>query len=205
MPFRAGTPAVLILGLALLGLASGAGAPAAVQAPRTYAIADAPADLRPAIQRGDMAIIALQSAVLSELTRELGRGGAVAAISFCHLDTTGLARRIGRQEGIVAGRTSDRLRNPSNAPAPWAAPIVERYAGRRAGGLDGFAVDLGETVGVMRPIAHRRMCATCHGPADALSPAVAAELRRRYPADRATGFREGDLRGWFWVEVPKAR
>ena len=25
----------------------------------------------------------------------------------------------------------------------------------------------------------------------------------RYPADRATGFKEGEIRGWFWVEVAK--
>jgi hypothetical protein len=27
-------------------------------------------------------------------------------------------------------------------------------------------------------------------------------LAARYPDDRATGFAPGDLRGWFWVEVP---
>jgi hypothetical protein len=38
---------------------------------------------------------------------------------------------------------------------------------------------------------------------DRLSPAVREELKERYPADQATGFKDGDLRGWFWVEVPK--
>lgn len=189
---RAAIPACLFAGLLL-----GAAARAAVQGPPIYPVDDAPASLRPAIQRGDLAIVALQSAILTELSRELGRGGAVAAMSFCHLDAAGHSRRIGREEGIVAGRTSDRLRNPSNAPKPWAAPIVARYAGTPAAGVDGFAVDLGDTVGVMRPIAHRRMCSTCHGPGEALNPAVAAELKTRYPRDRATGFREGDLRGWF--------
>jgi hypothetical protein len=31
---------------------------------------------------------------------------------------------------------------------------------------------------------------------------VREELAERYPADRATGFKVGDIRGWFWVEVP---
>ena len=30
-----------------------------------------------------------------------------------------------------------------------------------------------------------------------------AVLAKEYPADQATGFKENDLRGWFWVEVPK--
>ena len=33
---------------------------------------------------------------------------------------------------------------------------------------------------------------------------VKEALAASYPADRATGFREGDLRGWFWIEVPAA-
>ena len=170
---------------------------------KTYPIAEAPAELRPVIKRGDMAIITLQNAVLSELTREFSRGGPGVAIRSCHLDVTAAAQRIARQEGIAAGRTSSRLRNPLNAPRPWAAPVVQKYAGHRAAGIDGFAVDLGDRVGVMRPILQRTMCSGCHGPADELSPLVRAELQDRYPVDRATGFREGDLRGWFWVEVPK--
>jgi hypothetical protein len=32
---------------------------------------------------------------------------------------------------------------------------------------------------------------------------VRQALLQRYPEDRAIGYAEGDLRGWFWVEVPK--
>jgi Protein of unknown function (DUF3365) len=176
------------------------------QAPRdwpTYPISEAPADLRPAVQRGDMAIISIQNAVLSELTRELTERGAGGAIQVCHMAATTIVNRLGREEGIAAGRTSARLRTPSNAPKPWAAAIVARYADRRAAGVDGFAVDLGERVGVMRPIAHRAVCSPCHGAEEQLSPKVRAELRDRYPRDRAVGFKDGDLRGWLWVEVPK--
>jgi len=34
---------------------------------------------------------------------------------------------------------------------------------------------------------------------------VLAALRDRYPKDRAIGFKEGEIRGWFWVEMPKER
>ena len=33
---------------------------------------------------------------------------------------------------------------------------------------------------------------------------VRAALAELYPADRATGYSVGDLRGWLWVEVPAA-
>ena len=31
---------------------------------------------------------------------------------------------------------------------------------------------------------------------------VREALATHYPADQATGFQTGDLRGWFWVTVP---
>jgi hypothetical protein len=176
------------------------------QAPRqwpTYPIKEAPAELRPAIQHGDLIIISIQNAVQSELTHELTERGPGGAIQVCHMSATTIANRIAREEGVAAGRTSARLRTPSNAPRAWAAPIVARYADRQAAGLDGFAVDLGTRVGVMRPIAHRAVCSPCHGLEEQLNPRVRAELKDRYPKDHATGFKDGDLRGWLWVELPK--
>jgi hypothetical protein len=104
---------------------------------------------------------------------------------------------------VAAGRTSDRLRSPTNAPRPWAAALVTEYAGRKARDVDGFVVDLGGRIGVLRPIAQRPICASCHGPADRLSSRVRAVLADRYPADKALGFEIDEIRGWFWVEMPK--
>jgi hypothetical protein len=55
----------------------------------------------------------------------------------------------------------------------------------------------------LRPIVEQPMCGSCHGPADKIAPAVAAALKHRYPNDRAVGFLNGEIRGWFWVEVPR--
>jgi hypothetical protein len=171
--------------------------------PGTWRIADAPPQLRYAISRADAIVASLQDTHLRELTGALDRGGPAGAIKSCHIDVIGVIQRIGRQEGIAAGRTGDRLRLPTNAPKPWAAALVEASAGRQARDVDGFAVDLGDTVGVLRPIAHRPVCASCHGAADQLSPAVREALSVSYPRDRATGFTEGEIRGWYWVEMPK--
>jgi Protein of unknown function (DUF3365) len=164
---------------------------------------EAPPELHPAISRADLIIVGMQDSVLRELNDALSRGGPASAISFCHLDATFLAQRVGKTEGIAVGRTSDRLRNPTNAPRPWAVALVKANAGKQARSIDGFAVDLGDKVGVLRPIAERAMCAGCHGPADTLSPEVKTTLADSYPVDRAVGYKEGEIRGWFWVEMPK--
>lgn len=170
---------------------------------KSWPVSQAPAELRIPISRADLVVAAMQDAVIRELSDALARGGPAQAIDFCHLDATAAAQRVGRQEGIAAGRTSDRLRDPTNAPRPWAAPLVRANAGRAARSVEGFAVDLGDKVGVLRPIVERPMCAGCHGPAEKLHPAVKLALTDRYPADRAVGFHDGEIRGWFWVEMPK--
>ena len=172
--------------------------------PRTWPVSNAPAELRDAISRADVVLKDMDDTMIRELTDAL-KAGAGRAMDACHVDVDEAAYRVGRSEGIAAGRTSDRLRRPTNAPRPWAAPLVKAYAGKPAKDVEGFVVDLGATVGVMRPMAQRPMCASCHGPADKLSSAVRAALKERYPADRGTGFKEGEIRGWFWVEIPKAR
>jgi len=170
---------------------------------RSWPIREAPPELRLVISRADLVIVTMQDAVLRELTEALDRGGPMAALGSCHLDATSVTYRLGH-EGIAAGRTSDRLRSPTNVPPPWAANLVKAHAGARARDVEGFAVDLGTKVGVLRPIAERPICATCHGPVDRISAPVRQALAERYPADRAVGFSEGEIRGWFWVELPVA-
>ena len=88
------------------------------------------------------------------------------------------------------------------------APGIRRVladANAKAADVDGFAVDLGDRVGVMRPVAHRAVCSPCHGVEEKLNPEVRKELKDRYVVDHATGFKDGDLRGWIWVEVPKSK
>ena len=171
--------------------------------PGTWRIADAPAELQYPISRADLIVVSIQDAMLRELTEALELGGPEFAIKSCHIDVVGATRRIDRQDGVTAGRTSHRLRNAANAPKPWAAPLVAAYAGSRTREVEGFAVDLGDRVGVLRPMTERPTCASCHGPAEEVSPAVREALDRQYPRDLATGFLEGEIRGWFWVEVPK--
>jgi uncharacterized protein DUF3365 len=195
-------PVASVFAAVLLLLVAGIGAQSVREWP-TYPIKQAPAELQPAIQRADLVIVDMQNATAVELTRALSSGGPGDAIRVCHLSATALAHRLGRDEGIAVGRTAARLRTPSNAPKPWAAPIVKQYADAKVADVDGFAVDLGDKVGVMRPVLHRATCSPCHGLDEQLDPQVREELKDRYVKDRATGFKVGDLRGWIWVEVPK--
>jgi hypothetical protein len=195
-----------ILGAGLLaGIGAGAAAAPDPQLPPEYPAAQAPALLQPMVRRADLLIVTLQDSLLAELHRRLDSEGPAEALDACHLAAIPVEQRAARYERVSVGRTSARLRNPANRPPPWASAIVERYAAQPRAKVDGFVIDLGDRVGVLRPIREQPICAPCHGPEQVLGPGVSTRLAKRYPEDRATGFRDGDIRGWFWVEVPGPR
>ena len=169
----------------------------------TWPAGHAPAEIRYYVSRADLIILSMHDALRRELTAALEQGGPAFAIKSCHVDVTGVIQRIARHDGVAAGRTSDRLRNPTNIAPKWAASLVSANAGRRARDVEGFAVDLGTAIGVLRPIALQPMCTSCHGRPDKLDPAVRKVLTERYPADKGLGFTDGEIRGWFWVEISK--
>jgi hypothetical protein len=100
--------------------------------PETWPASHAPAQIRYYVSRADLIILSMHDALRRELTDALDQGGPGFAINSCHVEVTGAIQRIGRHEGVAAGRTSDRLRNPTNIPPKWAASLVSANAGRRA-------------------------------------------------------------------------
>jgi hypothetical protein len=178
---------------------------AAQSPPKIWPVSEAPADVRPAIERADAIITAQHSALLRQLTRVMSEGGAALAIQTCHLEATSNAMWVERRQGYAIGRTSDRLRSPTNAPKAWALPIVRARAGQQIQPDEGYVADLGNRLGILRPIAMRPACESCHGQPEKIPAAVLTVLRDRYPKDRAVGFKPGEIRGWYWIELPRRR
>lgn len=158
-----------------------------------------------AVARATAAMDSLQAALLSRLRAELERGGPTAAVSVCRDSAAVITARIARTQDLAIGRTSHRLRNPANAPRDWARPAVEKAAGAKAAAESLRVFDLGDRVGVLRPIGTAPLCMSCHGPVETVHAAIGPVLATTYPEDAAVGFAPGDLRGFMWAEVPKAR
>jgi hypothetical protein len=161
----------------------------------------APAGFSPAQQdqydTGMAAKDAFTVAMMTELDAALDGGDVSAAIDVCLEVAPTVAARVGVEHGLALGRTSHRLRNPANTPPDWAAHLVEA---RQAEPVFLYG-PAGELAGLF-PIRLEAGCAMCHGTAETIPDDVAKTLAELYPEDRATGFEEGDLRGWLWFEVP---
>lgn len=187
-----------VVALSLLAASS-----ARAAAPRVMAAGDVPPELAPAVAKADAALGALRERLFARLNELILQGGPIKAIQVCSAEAPAIAKEIGDASGVEIGRTSFRIRNPGNAPRPWAADLVREAAGKKAGDVAPVVVDLGDRLGLLRPIGVMPACTRCHGAADGIDAQVRAELARRYPEDRATGFAPGDLRGFMWAEVAK--
>lgn len=132
------------------------------------------------------------------LMAALQAGGPAAAVSACQLQAPALAHAQSDGQWQV-GRTSDRLRNPDNAPDAWEQNTLAAFAEQLAQGeplaklerLDATA----EGFRYMKAIGVEAPCLVCHGAT--LDPALAAQLDQLYPGDQARGYQLGDLRGAF--------
>jgi len=94
------------------------------------------------------------------------------------------------------GRTGTRLLSayPNNHAPDWATSLVESKTDTPIF----LNLDNGQLAALL-PIKLQATCLMCHGPKKQIAADVLAAISERYPKDQATGFQEGELRGWFWV------
>jgi hypothetical protein len=135
---------------------------------------------------------------LKDALREGLAQGPVAGIAACQLRAPAIADRLSR-DGVRMGRTSHRLRNPSNVPPDWVSPILEAYLANPTD-LKARTVALpNDHLGYVEPLITQPVCLTCHG--RVLAPEIAARVAELYPEDEAIGFEVGDLRGVLWITL----
>jgi hypothetical protein len=167
-----------------------------------YTAASEPDDQTAAAQA---AIAAFGGALKAELTSAMQAGGPLNAIEVCHSRAQPIAEGVSSDSGMRLSRVSLRNRNPDNAPNAWQAAVLQDFENRLAAGERADALswqEVAETGGqrkfrLMKAIPTAGLCLACHG--EAIAPPVAEKIAELYPEDKATGFREGDIRGAFVV------
>jgi len=144
----------------------------------------------------------------AELQSAMNTGGPMAAIDVCHQRALPVTAELAAQTGWQVGRTALRLRNPGNAPDAWERAVLEDFERRHAAGAEAATLSAASVVQegnsrrfrYMKAIGTAQPCTLCHGAA--IQPALAEAIRARYPADEATGFAPGALRGAFSLTKP---
>jgi hypothetical protein len=156
----------------------------------------------------------ITGAFFEELKGELGKGmkagGPVAAIGVCNTRAPELAKEHSQSSGWDVGRTSLKLRNPSNAPDAWETKVLMQFEEQRAKGEGPDALVYAEIVdedgerhfrfmkGIVMPPLEKMPCLKCHG--EELDSKTAAALDQLYPQDEARGYKAGQVRGAFTLK-----
>ena len=165
----------------------------------------------PASAQDPAALKAEGAALIKEYADTLGatlkgaveRDGPAGAIAVCHEAAPRVATDLGTRSGWTIRRTSLKARNPAAAASPYERTVMEDFQARLAGGADIATLaraeiveeDGGKVFRLVKAIPTGELCLNCHG--GALKPEVKAKLDELYPADTATGFKAGDMRGAF--------
>jgi len=147
-----------------------------------------------------------QSELQQALKAALAAGGPTAAIDVCASIAPAIAERLSEESGALVRRTALKPRNPGAAPDAFERETMASWSSSPVDAAGKPRVRSAEAAGGlrwMRAIPTQPMCLQCHG--TAIAPAVAKAITERYPGDRATGFRDGELRGALsirWTAAP---
>lgn len=143
--------------------------------------------------------------------REMAAGGPAATVKVCSEIAPEIAGRISRKTGWRVTRVGTRVRNPLlGMPDAWEQKVLADFERRAAKGESFDKMSFSEVVEepdgryfrFMKAIGVKPLCLACHGPEDRLAPKIRAVLKERYPHDKATDYKAGDLRGAISIKAP---
>ena len=142
-----------------------------------------------------------------KLKTSLESKGPIEAITVCNIEAEDIAMNVSKNNALEVGRTSLKVRNPSNHPDVWEKDKLVYFEQQMLSGVDAKTL---EVYGVtkennekwfryMKAIPTAEVCLVCHG--ETLAPTIKQRLQALYPDDQARGYKSGDLRGAFTVKI----
>ena len=178
-----------------------------------FAACDGPRSMRSpqvddaVVARAASAAALLREGLVQRLTGALDSAGPSGAIEVCAEQALPLSDSLARVAGVSAiKRTSDRVRNPANAPDAGDREALERFRAELDAGrpLPQYFVEPAgaDEARYYEPLRIMPLCVQCHGAVEDLDPEVRRMLAERYPEDRAVGYQEGDFRGLIRISIP---
>ena len=138
--------------------------------------------------------VKLEKNLGKELKGSMKKSGPEGALKHCHLKAQTITQAL--RADLVIGRSSEKMRNPINAPKAWMNKAFEHFNKTNSKKPLSYKVE-GKNA-YFRPIYVKGICLKCHG--DKFSKNLSDKISKLYPKDKATGYKAGDFRGLFWVK-----
>ena len=144
----------------------------------------------------------------SNMKKNMKAGGPMQALDFCSKEAYTLTEKVNKElpKGVSVKRISMKERNPANQPQKDEAIVLEALAKLKSANvvLPKQIVEKvdANTYKVYKPLViNKKVCLKCHG--DIQNKKLKAEIEKRYPADKATHYKMGDLRGAIVTTITK--
>ncbi|MCB0751961.1 MAG: DUF3365 domain-containing protein [Ignavibacteriae bacterium] len=137
------------------------------------------------------------------LIKNMKEGGPLKAVKVCSDTAQALTNLYSDVMGITVKRVSYQNRNVNDTPDEFEKEAINKFAELHSQNnltaeteiLKKVKMNEKEVVRFAKPIFIEAPCLNCHGDANIISPAVAELIKEKYPNDKATGYKIGDLRG----------
>ena len=151
-------------------------------------------DIEHYIKAGDKIAAESFQSLSTSLMTAMKMGGVKSAAGFCHIEAQPLTDSLSGQYHAEIKRVALQYRNPRNALSEKDKRIFDDYLSSKKFNAQ---IDTSEDkITYYKPILLAQPCLKCHGTlGEEVSEEDYAYLKELYPDDRATGFKEGDLRG----------
>lgn len=121
----------------------------------------------------------------------------VNALKVCNTKAMPLTQEVSKA-GIKVGRVSLKNRNPKNKPAGWMMETITAYHnGMKKEPYSVVQLPNGKH-GILKPIKTMPLCLKCHG--TDIDPKLQKKISELYPQDKATGYQNNQIRGFFFAE-----
>ncbi|MEZ5195294.1 MAG: DUF3365 domain-containing protein [Bacteroidales bacterium] len=165
------------------------------------------------VTAGNQISMDLVKSLKSELKIAIQEGGLSEAINVCSLKAIPLTKVIAEHadaENISIKRTSNKYRNPVNAPEKPETLALKHFEDLSASGknLPEYYTQKITKDGITyynyyKPMKLEAVCLTCHGDATTIVPEVRNQIAELYPEDKAVNYKEGDFRGLIRITFPE--
>jgi hypothetical protein len=162
------------------------------------------------LQRGRGITAETFALLSSNLQSAIKTSGVSNALPFCSLSASPLTAGMAARHGVNIRRFSQKPRNPAARADAAELAVLKSFEMRLSARTDSnppppFVTNFtAATATFFAPIVlNNALCLQCHGePGREIAPENLAVIQRLYPHDEATGFKPGDLRGAWRIDMP---
>ena len=151
----------------------------------------------------------LLARVVETVKQGLANSTPHETVDLCRENLPGMVKEMRDQTGWNIRRVSLKTRNAERGtPEEWERLVLADFDRRAAAGEKRETIEVGEVFAqpegrvlrYMRALPVQQACLECHGDSARLSPQLKARLAALYPADQATGYQLGQIRGALTVK-----